>query len=313
MEKKRFRTVEQMVSFAPVPSHLARFAAHVDALSSALNDARDNLEQCMSYLRETRTNNAPPNTELPYSNDSPPLDTAVEAYDRVRKELGLALRECERGREQLLEVVNADRGKDCEGDDVENVFDEDNVPLLTHDSGADESESRIPESISALLHSSSFLAAATATTVAGDDETYPDDATAHLLLTASSHHLPPIGAEQVFEAETLLDDGVGFTRERSKLTRDERIELAKARREKREETRAHHHPEDDGEGPPVELFRRGLGPGGEVVQELKDVIWKVGQRKRKMAEQLLLSSSTSSSSEDVAPRRIPSPFTRLDA
>jgi hypothetical protein len=26
------------------------------------------------------------------------------------------------------------------------------------------------------------------------------------------------------------------------------------------------------------------GPGGEVVQELKDVIWKVGEKRRKMAD-----------------------------
>lgn len=312
VEKKRFRTMEQMVSFAPVPSHLARFAAHVDALSSALNNARDNLEQCVVSLRDGKTNNPPSAVLPPHLNDAVPQNISIEAYDRLRKELGLALRECERGREQLLEVVHAGRSIGSESEDVEDAPDEDDVPALGHDTGTDESEDRIPESLSALMHSTIVLATATAVPGLDEDETYPDDATAHLLLTASSHHLPPIGAEQVFEAETAPDSGVRFTRERSKLTRDERIELAKARRDKRESARLHHQHEGDGEGSPVERVIKGLGPGGEVVQELKDVIWQVGERKRKMAEQLLLSSSTPSS-EDTAPRRIPSPFTRLDS
>ena len=32
--------------------------------------------------------------------------------------------------------------------------------------------------------------------------------------------------------------------------------------------------------------RERWGPGGEVVQELKDVIWKVGEKKRKMSQQV---------------------------
>ena len=76
----------------------------------------------------------------------------------------------------------------------------------------------------------------------------------------------PPGVEQVFESDVQV--GV-YTRERSKLPREERIKLAKARREQ----------QADEERPEAEKW----GPGGEVVQELKDVIWKVGERRRKMA------------------------------
>jgi hypothetical protein len=100
------------------------------------------------------------------------------------------------------------------------------------------------------------------------------------LLTTSTQHLPPAGIEQVFEADT--GDAAASTRQRSKLTREERIKLARARRE-------------SGGGVLGVGMGMGLtpmsekavvekwGPGGEVVQELKDVIWKVGERRRKMA------------------------------
>jgi len=95
-----------------------------------------------------------------------------------------------------------------------------------------------------------------------------------LLLTASSQHLPPPGIEQVFEADT--GPGVHFIRERSKLTREERIRMAKARRESGVPGAAPSEPALGG----VERW----GPGGEVVQELKDVIWKVSEKRRRMSE-----------------------------
>jgi len=147
------------------------------------------------------------------------------------------------------------------------------------------------------------------------------------------------GIEEVFEADT--EDVGGFKRERSKLTREERIALAKARRERKELGLL--PPDDDLMTNPSETRDRkisgGIGPGVEVVQELKDVIWKVGERRRKMTEQQLSTSRSSSSSESssasgsisfpgavlspmtpsltlqdvVSQRRIPTPFTRVDS
>ncbi|KAG6881155.1 hypothetical protein C0993_002601, partial [Termitomyces sp. T159_Od127] len=107
-----------------------------------------------------------------------------------------------------------------------------------------------------------------------------DDATSHLLLSTSTRHLPPPGIEQVFEADT---GSVGaFKRERSKLTREERIKLMKVKRESKGGLLGL------GLSTSQEMERRGgvekWGPGGEVVQELKDVIWKVGERRRRMAD-----------------------------
>ena len=109
-----------------------------------------------------------------------------------------------------------------------------------------------------------------------------DDATEHLLLNTSSQHLPPPGIEQVFEAES-TQVGI-FTRERSKLSREERIRLSKAKRESGVPLFASGVRSSlDGttleEQRPLEKW----GPGGEVVQELKDVIWKVGEKRRKMS------------------------------
>jgi len=90
-----------------------------------------------------------------------------------------------------------------------------------------------------------------------------------------------IGIEEVFEANT--EDFGGFKRERSKLTRDERIALAKARRERKELGLIPAN--DDWVTDPSETQNKrtsgGIGPGVEVVQELKDVIWRVGERRRK--------------------------------
>jgi hypothetical protein len=97
-------------------------------------------------------------------------------------------------------------------------------------------------------------------------------------LTATSQHLPPPGIEQVFESVSAAQP---FTRERSKLTRDERIRIAKARRESRFSVLG---PVPDAHEEEQRPARESWGPGGEVVQELKDVIWKVGEQRRKMVE-----------------------------
>ncbi|THH15524.1 hypothetical protein EW146_g4961, partial [Bondarzewia mesenterica] len=83
-----------------------------------------------------------------------------------------------------------------------------------------------------------------------------------------------------------------FTRERSKLTREERIRVAKARRERASMSSGGvglgigiGTAEDDGTMDASRVSgRERWGPGGDVVQELKDVIWKVGEKRRRMTE-----------------------------
>ncbi|EKM50723.1 uncharacterized protein PHACADRAFT_264171 [Phanerochaete carnosa HHB-10118-sp] len=268
------KIMAEMISFAPIPSHLTRFATHVDAVSSALNDAREHLEQCVVSIREDKH----PDTSLqpagvnysldPFSAEGNSENPALQAYDRLRKELGYALRECERGREQLLAILVP--AKPEPETDEEDEF-ADALPPLAHDLSSEDSTS--PDSAFSERNSTFEIAAP-------DLERTPqplDDATERLLMDASSQHLPPSGIEQVFEADTGASSG--FTRERSKLSREERIQLAKARRESGLAGLAVYVPQVE-----VKPQREQWGPGGEVVQELKDVIWKVGEKRRKMSE-----------------------------
>ncbi|KAF8515916.1 hypothetical protein JB92DRAFT_3114496 [Gautieria morchelliformis] len=252
-------------SFAPMPSHLARFAAHVDAITSALDDAREHLQQCVASLKE----DAEVPSRHPGDSELPPV--ALQSYERLRRELGLALRECERGRGTLLEIVQPSTPDHLPEDEDEE----------------DESPTRQDEHLSSgesdkTLYNFSEVHEPKATSVdhgQDHDPSFPDDdATSQLILTTSPQHLPSPGIEQVFESVSVAQP---FVRERSKLTREERIRIAKARREGQfgslglvPESRAREPP------PP----RENWGPGGEVVQELKDVIWQVSERRRKMLE-----------------------------
>ncbi|KAJ7065246.1 hypothetical protein C8F01DRAFT_1124896 [Mycena amicta] len=250
----RQATSSMLASFAPVPSHITRFAAHVEAISSALDDAREHLAECVSAIRDgdnpqphlrrrrsrtfslSRQNAAPDQSE----------PRALQAYERLRRELGLALRECERGRDRLLDIVSP---KPPPLDPTES--EEEGVPGLAPDASDEADESDKPDSADddpPVVH---------AVVVEPGDGLEPD---------VEAFTVPPElpGVEQVFESESEV--GI-FTRERSKLTREDRIKLAKARREQTTE-----------EMKDAEKW----GPGGEVVQELKDVIWKVGERRRKM-------------------------------
>ncbi|KAG0691856.1 hypothetical protein DFH29DRAFT_644949 [Suillus ampliporus] len=259
----------QITSFAPLPSDLARFAAHVDVISSALNDARDHLEQCVVSLKEETSLGHSPHPSMS-SIEEPSSHPALLAYERLRREIGLALRECERGRERLTNIVNPPSPSPEEPEDL---------PTLAPDMGSDDSD-KLEEALPGIDAQNEDIGP---TVISPSGETFDaDDATSPLLLTASSHHLPPPGIEQVFEAET--GSSPAYTRERSKMTREERIKLAKARRESGGGVVG-----ADMHAPKVERW----GPGGEVVQELKDVIWKVGERRRRMTEEQLRNAASS--------------------
>ena len=284
------------VSFAPMPSHMSRFAAHVATITSALDDARDNLEECISALKESssstfssssqrsrRSRNIPKPAEAGPEAGEAEVPAALQAYERLRRELGLALRECERGRDRLLEIVSPPIPSDEE--------EVDDLPSLGHDLSDDSdktdsiSHSLDDESDMAVLVNAGKASAGVVDGEEGGDLGGIDDATSHLLQTTTTKHLPMPGIEEVFEAD--MGTKAVFSRERSKLTREERIKAAKARRESGLELgiAVRDGPGGNGDGP-VESPKMGgiekWGPGGEVVQELKDVIWKVSEKRRKM-------------------------------
>lgn len=259
------RTMAEMISFAPMPSHLTRFAAHVDAISSALNEAREHLEQCVASIREDKDPNlsiqpAADGSALdPFSAEGNSENPALQAYDRLRKELGYALRECERGRERLLDILVPAKPAPESDEDDEFI---DAPPPLAHDLSSEDSTG--PDSAFSERNSTFEIAV-------------PDLDRTPQAVDDITEHLPPPGIEQVFEADSGAPSG--FTRERSALSREERIKLAKARRESGLTGLAVYNPQAE-EKPQREQW----GPGGEVVQELKDVIWKVGEKRRKLSE-----------------------------
>ncbi|KAK1224284.1 hypothetical protein PQX77_012823 [Marasmius sp. AFHP31] len=269
------------IGFAPMPSRVARFAAHVDAISTALEDAREQLEQCVASLRkeEQEEEECHSSSRGHEEDDSHP---ALQAYERLRRELGLALRECERGREHLTDVVHPPRVDHSDEEEEEEDDEHADLPGLGHD-GSDDLDDK-PEPAEHEHHHQSHPEPEVTVVNAADGNL--DDVTSHLLFTATTEHLPPPGIEQVYEGDS---GNVGvFKREKSKLSREERIALVKKAREsgKRLSDLGIQLPvmmdEHCESAPKMERW----GPGGEVVQELKDVIWKVGERRRKMTDGL---------------------------
>jgi hypothetical protein len=306
------------VSFAPMPSTMSRFAAHIAAISSALEDAREHLDQCVSALKEdpSSSTNSSPLKRLRHSRSASTMlstgpdveeSQALQAYERLRRELGLALRECERGRGRLLDIINPP----IVPSDEEEEFDD--LPGLGHDA-SDDSDKADPASpyddeaeAAALAAANGFRPSVVNAEGVEAEGALIDDATPHLLLATSTQHLPLPGIEEVFEADTGAK--AAFSRERSRLSREERIKIAKARRESGMglsiglgATTALGEEAATGSLGGVEKW----GPGGEVVQELKDVIWKVGERRRKMT------TAPPSSQVDVPSEAPPEPTQPAD-
>ncbi|KAH9962617.1 hypothetical protein BC827DRAFT_1197031 [Russula dissimulans] len=278
--RQSYRSSSHLTSFAPLPSHLARFAAHVDAIMTALSDAREHLESCVASLRKgnTATVKAAATRRNPLHDPDVP---ALHAYECLRRELGLALRECERGREPLLEVLHpppADEDDD-EGDE------EDWVPALeSSDSELDVAHTRS----SARTTSPALVPEKQQHDEEDDAPLTRDQERGGDVLVVGLERLPPPGIEQVFEADAdagMDDEAHRLARPRSKLSRAQRIAAAKARRANAVMSGLGLSVITDGEDA---LAGAGAGagekqwggPGGDVVQELKDVIWKVGEQRR---------------------------------
>jgi hypothetical protein len=304
--RQAHRSSSHFASFAPLPSHLARFAAHVDAMTNALDDAREHLESCVASLRDdTSTSTATTTANAAHThnhhNSTQLIDApALHSYERLRRELGLALRECERGREPLLELLHPPSADEDDEDE------EDRVPALgldaeSSDSDKDASHTRSPPpfSISPLS-----LSSVQTDTVLGQEKhrhqqqgDEKEDAETHAdVLVVGLERLPPPGIEQVFEVDADADDDNStHRRPRPKLSRAQRIAAAKARRAAAAEVTAPglglsvialDHGEDRIGATAEKQSKRWGGPGGDVVQELKDVIWKVGEQRRLREERM---------------------------
>lgn len=289
-------------SFAPAPNGVIRFASHIDAISSSLNDAKDHLLESVEELRdaqkseEFRTSN-PEGNGLQASEE-----TILQSYELLRKELGIALRECERGKTALLDIFESRRRRDQPLREDESESNEDGPSfghVRTHTisgSSKDSNDKTDPDPLTP--NDGSPVIPMLSSLDDSAPERDADDATQHLLLSASSAHLPPPGLEQIFESEAAAL--TAFSRERSKLPRDERIKRMRAKRESMTGRGLAAQLEDDQDDEPFPR-RMGWGPGTDVVEELKDVIWKVGERRRRMIE----------GSSEAVPSLIPIPVVGL--
>ncbi|KAG9019023.1 hypothetical protein FRB90_007195 [Tulasnella sp. 427] len=281
-------------SFAPTESHLTRFSAHVNGLLEAMDNAKLQLKECISVVQ----NVVDGPSALPYADDTPSLQSALQSYDRLRKELSSALREFERGRGSLLDLIkyqNQQQASQEQHADESDGEDEESLPTLALDQSSNEADSEDRHGPLLPVHSAIYNpehdVITTPPMVAVEDT-----ASQHLLITADPDHLPPPhGIEQVFAFEHSKDEAgrqpavAAFNRERSKLSREERIALAKAKRSTGQSgslsTIAGSGNDDNGgsgsggEAP--------WGPGGEVVQELKHVISRVEERRKMEASKRL--------------------------
>ena len=285
--RRAHRASSHMVSFAPLPSHLSRFAAHVEGLTNALNDARSHLESCVTSLRDG-------GADVPWNPSNLQEAPALQAYELLRRELGLALRECERGREPLLELLRPPPAEE-EDDDEE---DEDSLPALGLDAESSDSD-KDPAHVRSPLPYPVALPSSPADTVVVEEQQQDREG----VLVVGLERLPPPGIEQVFEADADADADGPRLRPRSKLSRAERIAAVKARRANALPglglSISHGHDGDQAVGPGGGLNGERWGPGGDVVQELKDVIWKVGEQRRQREQQQQLASGTAASAAIV--------------
>jgi hypothetical protein len=236
--------LQESISFAPLPSNLAKFISQAEAIESALDKAGNALRACTSSVRNL--------AGVPLDADEK-LDSAasaaLEAYETLRRDLGLALRDCERARDPLLGLIPKTSNVESDSD-----ADEPAVPPLAQDhSSAADSDSGRGDPVLDSLGALEYVSRGPAVT---------DDVTRHLLAGTSASHLPPPGEEQLFEAESA--PAARGPRERSSLSRMERIALAKAKRKSARQAPVL---------PP-------LRPGGEIVEELKQVISRVNDRKK---------------------------------
>jgi hypothetical protein len=262
--------------FAPGPNLITRFTSHVEGMASSMDDAREHLSDCVKDLQTFMTEEP---SRVPASVEQDLLET----YDRFRHELGILLRECERGKSVLLDILESRRKPQHGADEADGQAPPSHSGhVRTHPTSGSSKDSYDNADLEPLTPADGSPLMTTLPEVDDNDESHVDDASQHLLLSTAAEHLPPVGLEQIYEAE-VASAASTFSRERSKLPREERIKLMRTKRESMAgrglaallET-------SDEEGGGEKPSRSSWGPGTDVVAELKDVIWKVGERRRRM-------------------------------
>lgn len=256
------RKRRDVVSFAPQSSDMEKITGHMQSIAGNLDRAFDELESCVASLRKQEHMPTTSEEEDASSSLETSTQAAMSAYESLRRELGMALRECERARGPLLSVLSR---QSCGRNEREEVQDSPAVQEATNREEDDSFPLDSPTRVGASSPPPAYVSRGPSQIV--------DDATAHLLADATALSLPPPGADKIFEADSGPAVGA-YRKERSTLSRKERIALAQAKR-KSIKSQAN----VDFAGLPQQPYVL----TGEVVDELKAVIKNVNERKQRMA------------------------------
>lgn len=269
------RKRKSLPSFAPSSSGIEKVTAHMSAVAGALDDAYRELESCLTALRKVNGTIGLEADGAQTQTAEESAKSALQAYEAMRRELGLALRECERARDPLTGIVKENSIEDSSIEQEEYSTSESSRQMTEPSSDKDNYPPDSPLGPGASSPPPAYVSRGCSQIV--------DDATAHLLADATAVNLPPPGIDRVFEAYS----GPAmrpYKKERSSLTREERIALVQAKRQSMQAQLQNAH-----DAMTAEIGRRpGSGgqpfvPGRELVQELKEVIHRVNQRKQQMS------------------------------
>ena len=239
-------------SFAPSPTHITRFAQHVNALVDAMENAKRGLRIAASQVERFQEDDR--------------LEGSLTSYDRVRKDLSAALREFERGRGSLLDLIKSRQSREERESDEEDGV----MSLSSNEDPSEVGHAHLP------VHSAIYHQDGVGFIASGPLEQE---------VIIAPDHGPMDGIEQVFSFDASKELSSPLLREKSKLSREERIALAKANRV----------------AAPPPAAEENWGPGGEVVQELKHVISRVEERRKREASKRLSVLGELATAPDPAP------------
>ena len=181
--------------FAPGPNLISRFSEHVEGMSSSMDDARVHLSDCVKELHSFLSSDL---DEEDASINSSNEAALLETYDRFRHELGILLRECERGKSVLLDVLEArhrHRRGDTAYEETGSVSPSHGSRIRTHPTSGSSKDSYDHADLEPLTPADGSPLIGTLPEVHDNDEARGevDDASHHLLLSTTAEHLPPPG------------------------------------------------------------------------------------------------------------------------
>jgi len=310
---RRLPSVE-LSSFAPMPSDLAQFATHMDAMAKSIETAQKELRACLTVLQSP---SASRNDQKQAARMDPLAQQILDSYARLRRELGTALRECERSKGPLTSAlhITAPSDKDnCEGE-----------PDVSPSGLGNETRANLPISPalsnSSLPHTAELEAGVDSNTQAPlNGDVFDDFINAKRFESENTGAAPSVSTngsgrnpftqldpEQVYEAA--IPPAMAQLREKSKMSRAERIRQMRERRAAGGATVLSDIPGSSGDERASENGKGGrgqMGPGSDIVQELKSVINLVGEKRRGVGSSTSLTTNSSPLSRSHSTRS-PSP------